>query len=89
MSNLRDVSKNINKTFLDLSNKHYNEHIQDVPLADVEEMIGLLTARRVRLREWIYWAVSAARVIMVVYLLCLYLFPCSDPSTTTASTIAL
>lgn len=88
MSNLRDVSNNINRTFLDQSNKNYDEHTQDVPLADVEEMIELLTARRVRLREWIYWAVSAARVIMVVYLPCLYMFPCSAPSITSASTIA-
>lgn len=71
MSSLKDVLNNTNKTFLDLSNNHQDEHIQDAPLADVEEMVVLLTARSVRLRGWIYWAVSTARVITTVYLLCL------------------
>lgn len=41
-----------------------NEHIHVDSPADVQELIGLLTLRRVRLREWIHWAVSAACVNM-------------------------
>lgn len=86
MSNLRDLELNItNRTFSKKRNEQRRTH--EDSHADVQELIGLLTLRRVRLREWIHWAVSAACMNMA-HSLSICLFSCRSSSTVIESMIA-
>lgn len=88
MLNVRDSeAKNTTKTLSALCNEQDAEHTPGESLADVQELIELLTLRGARLREWIYWAVSAVRIReQGPPFICLFF--CRASSTTMESMIA-